>query len=368
MSERDEGLSARDAKMLDSLYRATPGPSDDDAELEQFQQLRSVFAELKAHQDEPPPAGMALLMAAARQAAEERRPMGVWSKLRAGWSAMLAHPAMSAVAAAVLVVGVGGYLVARGVRPAAEQTPSVSSAAVPAADRMVAPAAPATIATGELGAEVPATASPAEPAAEPVPATKEATRLETARELKGAKDGKELRGRVQQRPAPVITEGSSAPELAAKKRADGPRDEAEQEELPAPKLQEQWSADPQAPPAPMENAAKPVPAPAKAAPPSPSKSGRTAVDATSEKGDGGRGRAPSGGLAQADEDDAAGAEVPSRSQRWYELAKAAAAKGDCEAVNLLGARIKSEDPAFYEARFRKDGAIAKCLPRASEKR
>ncbi len=365
MSERDEGLSARDAEMLDSLYRTAQEPIAGDAELEQLQQLRSVFAELKAHQDEPPPAGMALLMAAARQAAEERRPVGLWAKLRAGWSSMLAHPAMSAVAAAVVVVGVGGYLVARGVRPAAEQAPTVSSAAEPAAPT----AAPSTIATGEV-AESAAAASQATPTAEPM--TEEAARLEPERELKAAAGRKEVQERAQPKPAQVTTKGARAPELAAKKRADAPRDEAEQEEISAPKLQEQWTAVPEEQPAPVETApvnAKPVPAPTKAAPPSPGTRDKPVIDATSEKGAGGRaGGAPSAGLAQADGDDSRGEDAPSRSQRWYELAKAAATRGDCEAVSLFGARIKSEDPAFYEARFRKDAAIAKCLPRGSEKR
>lgn len=365
MSERDEGLSARDAEMLDSLYRAAPGSIDGDAELEQLQQLRSVFAELKAHQDEPPPAGMALLMAAARQAAEERRPVGLWTKLRAGWSSMLAHPAMSAVAAAVVVVGVGGYLVARGVRPAAEQAPTVSSAAEPAAAPMT---APATIATGEVDAESASAASQDMPTAEPM--MEEASRLEREREFKGAAGRKEVQERGQPRPAPVTTKDARGPDLAIKKRADAPRDEAEQEETSAPKLQEQWTTVPEAPPAPEPAEAAPInakPAPTKAAPPSPGARDKTASDATSAKG-AGRGVAPSAGLAQADGDDSAGADAPSRSQRWYEQAKAAATRGDCEAVSLFGARIKSEDPAFYEARFRKDATIAKCLPRGSEKR
>lgn len=365
MSERDEGLSERDAEMLDSLYRATPRPSDDDAELAQLQQLRSVFAELKAHQDEPPPAGMALLMAAARQAAEERRPVGVWAKLRAGWSAMVAHPAMSAVAAAVLVVGVGGYLVARGVRPAAEQAPAVSSATEPVAS-------PATAAPQESLAEPPAAARPVVPA--PGRALEGAPLLEPERET-GRETGREIRERKQElkdgaRPRAAKEPEPRTPAFGAKKRMEVPRDEAEQEQQ-APKLQEQWSAGPAAPPAPEAEeivAGNAKAAPAKAATKAPKPEPTTEADATSVELDRakGRGAAPSAGLAQEDGDDVRRADAPTRAQRWYELAKAAATKGDCEAVKLLGARIKSEDPAFYEARFRKDAAISKCLLRGSE--
>lgn len=361
MSERDEGLSARDAELLDSLYRATPGPSDEDAELEQFQQLRSVFAELKAHQDEPPPAGMALLMAAARQAAEERRPAGLWARLRAGWSAMLAHPAMSAVAAAVVVVGIGGYLVARGVTPAAEQAPSVSRAreAAPGASSS-ATTAPAAPGSGAAPVEVPAAAAPA-------PALERSSRIEADSELKERAP--------KRHPAPKDATGVVT---GTKKKLEAPTEEGGEQSLPsAPKVQEQWSSTPaEPPPAPEEEEAAPrssagsAKAPgtaSKAAPPSPVKRADSPADRTldastpeREKGASGRGAGPSAGLEQEDRD-AQNEDTPSRAQRWYELAKAAAAKGDCEAVKLFGTRIKSEAPAFYDARFRKDAAIAKCL-------
>lgn len=357
MSERDGRLSARDAEMLDSLYRAAPAPSEGDAELEQLQELRSVFAELKAHQEEPPPAGMALLMAAARQAAQERPPVGLWARLRAGWSAMLAHPGMSAVAAAVVVIGVGGYLVSRGVQPASEQAPAVSSAAAPEASAGAAPAAAAPDQPAELREPVAAPASTAPP---------RPSRESSSRELDGA-----ARERAPaKRPAPV----RDASDEGTKKRAAAPKPKDEEAAVmggvqQAPKLQEHWSAEPEAlaapePEAPVTTKAEP-PAPKAPPPPKAAKPTRDQpqVDASSpaslerEKGAGKRGAASTPAEESTDDRE----ELPSRAQRWYELAKAAAAKGDCDAVKLLGARIKSEDPALYEARFRKDAAIAKCL-------
>lgn len=349
MSERDGRLSARDAEMLDSLYRTAPAPSEGDAELEQLQELRSVFAELKAHQEEPPPAGMALLMAAARQAAQERPPVGLWARLRAGWSAMLAHPGMSAVAAAVVVIGVGGYLVSRGVQPASEQAPVVSSAAAPEASAGAAPAAAAPYQPTELRSPVaaPASTAPERPSGEASPL-----------ELDGA-----ARGRAPvKRPAPA----RDASDEGTKKRAAAPKPKDEEAAVlggvqQAPKLQEQWSAEPEAP---VTTKAEP-PAPKAPPPPKAAKpKDQPQVDASSpaaslerEKGAGGRGAASTPAEEATDDRE----ELSSRARRWYELAKAAAAKGDCDAVKLLGARIKSEDPALYEARFRKDAAIAKCL-------
>lgn len=361
MSERDEGLSARDAEVLESLYRDSPEPSDEDAELRQLQQLRSVFAELKAHQDEPPPAGMALLMAAARQAAQERRPAGLWARLRAGWSVMLAHPAMSAVAAAVVVVGVGGYLVSRGVRPVAEQAPAVSRSE----PRPIAPP------SGEEAAELGGTAAPAATTLTPAaPALEQAApALEQARSVAPAEERKEHA--AVKRP---VTKDANRESLELKKRAGAPTPKDEQAPAPTarpvPKLQEQWQAESEAPaPAPVLDAAatKPSTAPAKAPPPpklakpAPAPLEPDADASRRDKGAAGRGSAPSAGLAREAEDDGDREETPSRAQRWYELAKAAAGKGDCDAVKLLATRVKSEDPAFYEARFRKDAAIAKCL-------
>jgi hypothetical protein len=335
----DERLSKRDAEVLDSLYGERPRAEEDD-ELSQLTRLRSVFAELREHQEEPPPAGMALLMAAARQAAEERQSRSLWARLRAGLSMMMAHPAMSAVAAAVLVVGVGGFLLVRGVvtkaaAPTVTTAPSLDStvAPVPLPAPAEGPAAPVT------AAEPPAAAAPA--AAAQAPAS-------------SAGSG----GR-----APDVERKTKAP-VPAKVRAAA-KDEAEQEGVdkravppsmglveekrpPAPKPADRVSeaAQQAAPPPPPPPAATK----ASAAKPRPVTKADDAQPAEGEAEDSlpGDGASTGGGSSRS-------------AERWYQLAKAAAAKGECEAVKVLAERVRSEDPGFFDKRFRADLAIKKCL-------
>lgn len=53
--------------------------------------------------------------------------------------------------------------------------------------------------------------------------------------------------------------------------------------------------------------------------------------------------------------------VSQQAERWYQLARDEAAKGNCKQVKLLAERVKTEDMSFYENRFRKDPSLQKCL-------
>jgi hypothetical protein len=75
-------------RVLESLYPDGDGGralDSDDTELRKFRQLRGMLAEFKEFQEEPPASGMAILMAAAREAASSRRPERWWSRVRASW-------------------------------------------------------------------------------------------------------------------------------------------------------------------------------------------------------------------------------------------------------------------------------------------
>lgn len=364
MSARDRS----DEDLLDSLYgeredlrddgpRAAAAGADEEDELElaQLRRLRGVFAELKANQDEPPPAGMALLMAAARQAAEERKPqpIGLWARLRAGWLAMVAHPAMAAAAAAVVVIGASGYLMSRGVKTAestySSSESSSSAASAPSGQALdendrdtvtpeqtaaatgapADPAPPAAAAPMAAPIEAPAPAPPSaklemapspatKKAKSPPPALAPAPAAETVRGS-GTYGGAVPRDRLEENFAKQNSAGASGGGASAQAPADAP------------------------PPPPPPPAAEPAQSEAE-----------SAVDAedddSSAAKDQRRPMKPSGVES-----------ITQQSERWYALAKEAAAKGDCNAVKLLAQRVQGENPGFYESRFRKDASIMKCL-------
>lgn len=373
MRDREEHLSARDAEVIDALYERDRDDDAPDGELAELQRLRSVFAELKAHQEEPPPAGMALLMAAARQAAEQRRPSGLWARLRSGWMAMAAHPAMSAVAAAVVVVGAAGYLLTRGVDSAVEATSPSAVEATTVSPRASdgAASAPRPAKEASIVAEP---AKPAEAAAlEPAPAAEQKNRAAAPVPQQEDEELEPPAGKRDRAPAPT--------KLAkpAKAKSDDRRldKDAQSGDDAAGSL---WGGGGAAlQDAPAGPAAQSVVYPPPAAPPPPPAAPPPPPAAKTEVTTRAPASSPvakSPGAAPAPVD-AAGAErgsddgdvkgtgaqrgVARSVERWYSLARSAATRGDCEEVRALGERIRSEDRAFYDSRFRKDQTILKCL-------
>jgi hypothetical protein len=400
---RDEGRrdgaprELNDEELLDSLYgertrRALAGDGDGDGErerdgdgerddalegeLRQLRQLRGMFAELKADQEEPPPQGMALLMAAARQAADERKaakqvaPAGLWAQLRAGWQAMVAHPGMAAAAAAVVVVGASGYLMSRGVRTA--ESTYTSDSAVESRSAPTA-AAPVPDETSRSSAAAPApdpaapVAAPADPAALRGATTAAPGAAAGASSAPGAERGRSgsLGGAAAgddlqqaQRPMrvktpisppreePVEGKGGGASGRAADAPANTRRDFAKQ----------QGESDKAGNNAPTAAPATPAPPP----PPPPAQAAE--APSTSDE------EAESSAGADDDSADSAVESKPrkvesmsNQVERWYSLAREAAARNDCNAVQVLAKRVLAESPTFYNSRFSKDATLKKCL-------
>lgn len=381
-----------DEELIDSLYgerteKSAASDGDDDLELSQLRRLRGMFAELKEDQEEPPAQGMALLMAAARQAAEERKAAsapekaGLWARLRAGWQAMVAHPGMAAAAAAVVVVGASGYLMSRGVKTA-ESTYTSDSAV-----RATAPAA-AGSSSGGLPEQAPAAdpsvlADPAS-AASPEPVTIDQPRgaggeglgrggaAPSGNTSSAGDDGSDLQMRRPARNKAVVTAPQTAPATGGggaaaaapvdrlEERADeSRRDFAKQADSSAPREEPVKKPAPSAPSASAGPSAPPAPAPAPPPPPPP-----PTVAAEEDRA----GSSESVSVSDEDEDEDSVETKPrkvesvsNQVERWFSLAREAAAKKDCNAVRELGKRIEAENRSFYESKFRKDAAIAKCL-------
>lgn len=370
-----------DEELLDSLYGertdrlddgAPHGERDDDLELDQLRRLRGVFAELKASQEEPPPAGMALLMAAARQAAEERKPKreGLWARLRAGWQTMVAHPAMAAATAAVVVIGASGYLMSRGVKTA-ESTYSTSEAGGAARLEEKSGAVEQNRASSAPAAAAPAAADPAAPIEQDAPGTT-STRLEMATGTASAtapsdSDGERERRQgpapkkakapvraIEEAPAGGLVEGGSSGAAASDKnlRLDDSYSKQNPGAVvgsggggPAGKGRPTTAPPPPAPPPP------PVQAPVPAAP-----------EPASESADASSGERDRAGASKDEAKEPSSVEsITQKSERWYQLARDAAAKGDCNAVRLLAQRVQAENPGFYNKRFKTDASLTKCL-------
>ncbi len=377
-----------DEELIDSLYgertekRAAQGDGDDDLELAQLRQLRGMFAELKTNQEEPPAQGMALLMAAARQAAEERKAAvepegaGLWARLRAGWQSMVAHPGMAAAAAAVVVVGASGYLMSRGVKTA-ESTYTSDSAV-----RATSPAAAGSSAAGDTP-EPPAAAPAADPAAvvSPVPPAptdprgadgKGVGRGVAAPAGSASDDGSDRQIRRPARNNAVVTPPQAEPVTGAGGGAPAPADRLRRGDESRRDFAKR--GDTKVPPEAPTAVKKPAPSPPSAAgpsapsapastptpPPPPSPPSPTAEEADSV--------GSSESVSTSDEAENTVETKPRRVEsvsnlveRWFSLAKEAAAKKDCNAVRELGRRVEADDRSFYESKFRKDAAIAKCL-------
>lgn len=374
-----------DEELLDSLYGERTdrldagverGESDDDLELHQLRRLRGVFAELKASQEEPPPAGMALLMAAARQAAEERKPKkeGLWARLRAGWQTMVAHPAMAAATAAVVVIGASGYLMSRGVKTA-ESTYSTSEAGGAARLDEKSGAVEQDRASSAPAAPAPAAAEPAAaPVMQDAPGST-STRLEMATGTASATAPSDSDGERERRQGPA-TKKAKTPVRTIQDAATGGLVEGGSSGAGSSdknsRLDDSYSkqnagavvgsggggpagkgrpttAPPPPPPPPAAQA------PVQAAPEPPSES----ADESAGESAGAR----DGASASKDEEKKpSGVEsITQKSERWYQLARDAAAKGDCNAVRLLAQRVQAENPGFYAKRFKTDPSLTKCL-------
>lgn len=61
------------------------------------------------------------------------------------------------------------------------------------------------------------------------------------------------------------------------------------------------------------------------------------------------------------EDESRDAQRESRVLQMVKQCESAAARGDCAAVKLLAAKIRSQDAATYKARVVKNASIARCL-------
>jgi hypothetical protein len=365
-----------DEDLLDSLYgeredlrddgaRAPGAEADDDLELAQLRRMRGVFAELKANQEEPPPAGMALLMAAARRAAEERQPQqaGLWTRLRAGWHAMVAHPAMAAAAAAVVVIGASGYLMSRGVKTA-ESTYSSSEGERAASTSGAASAPGASGASGpadEKGAELRAADRPEGPAPSaaatttaPAPAPIE---LPSTKQEMGSPDAElQRRGVKKVKSAPISTEEAKGPTRRAPSGSGaygGSTVDRDQLNYSS----QAGGAPAGAPPAQAPAAAPPPPPPP---PAEPRQEEIPEAESAADRNDGESAPSTSKDTRRPEKPTTVES-IAQQSERWYVLAKEAAAKGNCDAVKLLAQRVQGENPGFYEKRFKRDASLAKCL-------
>jgi hypothetical protein len=373
---RDDSHSERqlgdcvDGAVVDALYEGDgraaakdTSSSDEPAdELERLRQLRSVFAELKANQEEPPPAGMALLMAAARQAALQRRPPGLWARLSAGWRALATHPGLAAAAAGVVVIGASGYMLTRNegkfVETAQVDMTATAGSAAPAATSPRVPVGAAT-GTGDVDRRDSAAPSVAAPMQDP--------------KAGGAGDGFGLGGAADERDGKNERGDTSRSQLGSEKAVSGaPRKRASEAspsrgvkagkaELPADDVGVDLPREvPAAKPAPapvsqgrsQDRAGAGVAVPASPAPPPPPGT-RTPLDGESDEA---REEPPS---------PSPDSDLRRPAERWYQLAKAAAAKGDCEAVRLLATRVKKEDPGFFDRRFLADPALRACVAPSS---
>lgn len=320
-------------RVLESLYPDGDGGGaldSDDTELRKFRQLRGMFAELKEFQEEPPASGIAILMAAAREAASSRRPAGWWSRVRASWQALAAHPAMSAAAAAVIVIGATGYLMSRGIGTTAQST-------VARDDQRLDPS------IAEPPAAAPALAAPVSPRVSMEEGAKESPAAKGP--TGAAKDGNEPSSKSEVRRRGGVS-GELAEPTAKPKRA---------ERRPDPVADSSRSAYPMDQPLPMVDSAS-------AQPP-------LAIDAEQasevEQADA---AAPPASLSKKRDRPAgptstakAPPAITRSAERWFLLAKEAAAQGDCDAVKLLAQKVKSEDPGFFENRFRKDPLVLQCM-------
>ena len=139
--------------------------------------LRSLFASMRATDEEPPPNGMAALMAAARVKAEEMRPQSTWWERFAG---LMRSPMMAFAGVAILVTGAVVVTRHQAEAPKSEISTTSSSedrAPTPVTTQAAPPTQPAPAPVDFLAEEKSVGA----------PTTAPPSRIESTRELAGSK-------------------------------------------------------------------------------------------------------------------------------------------------------------------------------------
>jgi hypothetical protein len=159
--------------VLDVLYEGGDESALSDAERGELAQWRELRGALRELPDAEPPDSMAVLLAAAREHERAKAPRGVWARLRAWFSVLAAHPAISAAATVVVVAGVAGafYMTGRVGSDSNERVSAVSAetGAKPPAPRLPTPEPPGAGAAAGSGSAAPIQEQTA-PAVEDVPA------------------------------------------------------------------------------------------------------------------------------------------------------------------------------------------------------
>ena len=365
----DRQPSAEELRLLDLLYGELEGEEEASAlreveadaaragEMAAFSRVRSLLRDLP--EEEPPAAISAQLLHAAAKAAPaaraaDERP-GLWARLKGWFGPVFMHPAISAAAMFVVVVGVAGTLYMTGNFDKAE--PTARSAATPPADVGASERQRALEEPPPSGAAQPLAPGrldlPATPTGDDITvdgkdladerAQGEAGEKQNRPARRGAGGGAKGGGlvadekpRLEQKndkkkveldsnappadPAPVTT-GSS-----------GDRDMIENEDAPA----EQTKA-----PAPAK---KPAPQPQKppsAPPPQPAPPPTAPPTSTQPSPDGARSNY-------------------NRAVELHKRALQAARDGECDAIADIGKTVRNLDLDYYNTKYRNDSRLTGC--------
>jgi hypothetical protein len=341
---------ARSVALIDALYRER-GPDDGEREpeLASLDRVRALHRALP--EEEAPPAASAKLLAAAAEAARARQaPAGWAARLRRWFEPLLASPGLAAAASLILVVGVAGVLISRGM------------------DEVAQPAASPALATAPTAAAVPDVAAAGREERESIPAPAGAPGDEeaegggvggVARGALGGTKGEAAPGGdapaavasspgrtrpIKERNKAEIAPGGDAPAAVASSpgRTRPTKQSKKAEIAPAAKASAATRADEASSPARQETLASPA-APA------------LAEDAAEGDGE----DAPASGAAGAGAAPASRV-VPPDVARLHEEARAAAKRGDCVAMREAIARIRRLDRRYFAARVSGDRALATC--------
>ncbi len=303
---------------------------DDELDDASLRSMRAVWVSMR--EEEPPAAGMAQLLAAARANAEAMQPRASWWERCAG---TLRRAPVLAFATVLLMAG-GAVLVSRTQH---DQRAIATTDETPADPAMATPVA-ASGSAAQAGDPPPSkttTASP-EVAAPSVTASPE---LRGGTDVAVLREGPPRAVKKSRRAAP-----SSKPEVEPVERAEKPATES-----PTPSTGGALAKGPldtadDAAMASQEAGA----APTKPAPPRPSAEPRSGAD---------RGTVIVNDSEQRKQTEAT-VKTPSV-QQLAQQAESAAARKDCPAVRVLVARIRKQDAAFYKQRLANNAAITRCL-------
>lgn len=304
---------------------------DDDLESDdKLQGMRAVW--LSMRDEEPSDKGLAALMAAAREKADELKEpkQGFWQKVLA----TLRRPPVLALASVTILLG-GALFIAKRQDTVAvdERAAAPAPAAAPAQE--TAPAGSATAHSFSAGSASAGSASTGS-SAPTGPATNEApawtTKAPTVAAPRPRPEREKQTGRKEERATVQQTESAAPPPP----------------EPEAPKI----ATDQELPAAPVTRGA-PVKPPATQ--PSPGGVVGGAGADTTMSG------AETTSLDAKDSDEAERGRAQARVLQLVKQCESAAARGDCAAVKMLAAKIRSEDAATYKARVVKNSSIARCL-------